>query len=136
LKILNKNKLNKEFDEYIERPFVILDFVIFLALILPMIFSFSESILRLFHIVDIIIWLLILMEVAFKLWVVPSKIYYIIHDWQDIVCAVLPMLPNFKIIHELSHMHLNQGLKLIRASAFVKRISRRFELILKVNEKK
>ncbi|NTU69627.1 hypothetical protein HGB13_02240 [bacterium] len=133
--MINKEELNKKFDEYIERPFVILDFVIFLALILPMFFSFSENILKFFHIIDVTIWLLILLEVTFKLWVVPSKIYYLIHDWEDVICALLPILPNFKIVYELSHLHIKQGLKLVRAAAFVKRIAKKLELIFGINEK-
>lgn len=132
--MLNKKELNKRFDKYIERPFVVLDFVIFLTLLLPIIFKFSEDILKIFHIIDISVWLLILAEVCFKLWVVPSKIYYIIHDWEDIICAILPILPNFKIVYELSHLHIKQSFRLMRATLFIKRIYRRLKLILAINE--
>jgi len=133
--MINKKELNKKFDQYIERPFVILDFIIFITLLLPIIFRFSEDILKVFHVIDISVWFLILVEVAFKLWVVPSKIYYIIHDWEDVICAILPILPNFKIIYELSHLHIKQGFRLVRAAAFIKRINRKLKLILRINEK-
>jgi hypothetical protein len=133
--MINKQELNKKFDQYIEKPFVILDFIIFITLLMPILFKFSEDILKIFHIIDVSIWFLILIEVFFKLWVVPSKIYYIIHDWEDVVCALLPILPNFKIVYELSHLHVKQGLKLIRAAAFIKRIDRRLKLVFRINEK-
>lgn len=131
---LTREFLNKEFDKYVERPFIILDFTIFITLLLPMLWKFNDTALAIFHFMDISIWILILVEVIFKLMVVPSWVDYFAHNWEDVICALLPILPNLKIIKELRYIHfsnITHSLKIVRLAAFTKRIHRRLSLILK-----
>lgn len=130
---LDRKFLNKEFDKYLEKPFIFVDFLIFTILLLPFIVHFSQNVLKVFHFLDVSIWILIMMEVSFKLLIVDSRLKYLKKNWEDMIVVILPILPNFKIIKEfkvIRELKATKGLNLIRASAFLKRIYRRLENVL------
>lgn len=116
---LDRKSLNKKFDKYFEKPLLIMDFLVFLVIVIPFLIVLPQSILDLFHFFDFTIWVLIIMEVSFKLYAIDARWSYIKSNWEDVLVVLLPILPNLKVIKEVKIL---KSLRLIRAAAFIKRI--------------
>lgn len=118
---LDKKALNKTFEKYFEKPLLVMDLLIFFIIIIPFLITLPQNILSIFRFFDITIWILIIAEVSFKLYALDHRLSYLKSNWQDVLVILIPALPNFKVMRLLN---------LARASAFIKRIFHRLEVVL------